>query len=233
MPASFVPIPVLIVSVILLLRAETREPRDKRQIKIWKPLATVCCIAIAALAFAMPLSVPLYTVLVLTGLTLSLIGDWLLIDADEEPRLFVAGLVAFLLAHIAYIFAFAYARSVRGGPYDLGRELIAAALLFVLGAVAYFYLRPSLGPYRQPVLAYMIVISLMVHQAVAGVSPNAGLLSQPALAVGGALLFYMSDLMLAINRFVFEGEGRYNNVWVLATYYGAQLLIALSASFVF
>lgn len=233
MPISFLPIPILIVSLVLLLLAEVREPRDKRQIRIWKPLSTVCCIAVAGLAFAMPGSVPPYTVLILTGLTLSLLGDWLLIDADEQPRLFVAGLAAFLFAHIAYIVAFAYARMVRGGPYDLSRELIAAALLFVLGAVVYYYLRPSLGSARQPVLAYMIVISLMVHQAVSGVPAGADVLSQPALAVGGALLFYMSDLMLAINRFVFEGEGRYNNVWVLATYYGAQLLIALSASFVF
>jgi uncharacterized membrane protein YhhN len=223
---------LLIVSLILLLRAETRDVRDKRQIKVWKPLSTTLCIVVAALAFTQPGNVPPYTALILTGLTLSLLGDWLLIDSDEQPRLFVGGLIAFMLGHIAYIIGFAYARFVHGGPYDLGREVLAAALLILLGVVVYYYLRPSLGALRQPVLLYMTVISLMVHQAISGLQPGAGVLSQSALAVGGALLFYISDLMLAINRFVFQDEGRYNSVWVLSTYYTAQLLIALSASFV-
>jgi uncharacterized membrane protein YhhN len=232
MPSPLIVVPPLIVTVLLLLRADTREPRDKPQIRIWKPLSTLLCMAVAALAVTQPGSVPLYTLLILIGLTLSLLGDWLLIDADERPRLFVRGLVAFLLAHIAYIAAFAYARYVHGGPYDTIRELITAGLLFIFGAVVYFYLRPSLGAMRQPVLLYITVILLMVHQAISGLQPGASVLSQSALAVGGALMFCMSDLMLAINRFVFDGEGRYNNVWVLSTYYCAQLLIALSASFV-
>jgi len=109
---------------------------------------------------------------------------------------------------------------------------LAAAVLAILGGVVYFYLRPSLGNLQQPVLLYMTVISLMVHQALSGVQIGGGLLAQPALAMGGALLFYISDFILAINRFVFGGEGENNSIWVLSTYYCAQLFIALSASFV-
>jgi uncharacterized membrane protein YhhN len=222
----------LVFAVVLLLRAETREPRDKLQIKIWKPLSTLICIAIAAASFTQPEHVPWYSILIVAGLVFSLAGDWLLIDSDELPRRFVFGLVAFLCANVCYIFAFAYAQTVRNAPLDLGRVVLVAALLVVLGGVVYFYMRPSLGRLRQPVLLYMTVISLMVHQAVVGVQPGLGVLSQPALAVGGALLFYMSDLMLALNKFVFDDEGTNNSVWVLSTYYCAQLFIALSASFV-
>jgi uncharacterized membrane protein YhhN len=163
---------------------------------------------------------------------LSLLGDWLLIDADEKPRQFVGGLVAFLFANIAYIIAFTYARFVQGIPFDLTRSAILAALLLVMGGVVYFYLRPSLGSLKQPVLLYMTVISLMVHQAVSGVQLTSGVLAQTSLVAGGALFFYMSDLMLAIGKFVFPNEGHNNSIWVLSTYYTAQMLIALSASFV-
>lgn len=232
MIAPLLPVPLLIVAVFLLLRAETQKPRNRRQIKLWKPLATALVIFIAALSFTQPMHVPLYSVLILTGLVLSLAGDWLLIDSDERPGLFVSGLAAFLFAHVAYILAFAYAQIVRGTPFDLNRAALAAAVLAIIGMVVYFYLRSSLGNLRQPVLLYMTVISLTVHQAFSGVQVGGGLLAQPALAMGGALLFYMSDFMLAINKFVFDGEGENNSIWVLSTYYCAQLFIALSASFV-
>jgi uncharacterized membrane protein YhhN len=228
----FVPVPFLILFVILLLRAETQELRNKKQIKIWKPLATLMCIAVAVLSFAQAGAVPVYSILIIAGLVLSLAGDWLLIDSDDKPRNFVLGLGAFLMAHVIYIAAFTVAQVLRGVPIDLNREVGIAALLIILGMVVYFYMRPSLGSMAQPVLLYITVISLMVHRAVTGVSIGAGMLSQATLAAGGALLFYISDFMLAINRFVFDGEGRANSVWVLSTYYCAQLFIALSAAFV-
>lgn len=232
MPLPFLPAPLLIITVVLLLRAETQTPRNKPQIKIWKPLSALLVVAVAALSLTQPASNPIYTILILIGLALSLVGDWLLIDSDEQPRLFALGLVAFLFAHVAYILAFAYAQFVRGFPLDFNRVGLAGGLLAILGGVVYYYIRPSLGDLRQPVLLYITVISLMVHQAFLGVQLGGAVLTQPALALGGALLFYMSDLMLAINKFVFGGEGENNIIWVLSTYYCAQLFIALSASFV-
>lgn len=228
----FVPVPFLLIFLILLLRAELQEPRNKKQIKIWKPLSTIACIAVAALSFTQAGVLPLYSIIIIAGLVLSLAGDWFLIDSDERPRNFALGLGAFLIAHVIYIAAFTVAQVQRGVPIDINREAGIAALLIILGMVVYFYMRPSLGSMAQPVLLYITVISLMVHRAVAGVSIGAGMLSQGTLAAGGALLFYISDFMLAINRFVFDGEGRANSVWVLSTYYCAQLFIALSASFV-
>lgn len=228
----FVPIPFLLIFVILLLWAELQEPRNKKQIKIWKPLSTVMCIAVAALSFTQAGAVPVYSILIIIGLLFSLAGDWLLINGDEKPRNFAMGLGAFLITHLIYIGAFTVAQVLRGVPIDLNREVIIGAILIILGMVVYFYMRPSLGSMAQPVLIYITVISLMVHRAVAGVVVGAGLLSQGTLAAGGALLFYVSDFMLAINRFVFDGEGKSNSVWVLSTYYCAQLFIALSASFV-
>jgi uncharacterized membrane protein YhhN len=52
-----------------------------------------------------------------------------------------------------------------------------------------------------------------------------------ALVLGGALLFYLSDAILAINKFRFGGQLAHYRLWNLTTYYIGQLLIALSASF--
>jgi len=226
------PLPFLIVALVLLIRAETRLPRNRRQVKLWKPLVAALIGLVAALSFTQPAHLPLYSALILLGSLLLLLGDWWLIEADERPERFLAGLYAFLGAHLAYILAFAYAQLARSAPFDLNRAALAAGILLLLGSVIYYYARPSLGELRQPVLLYITVISLTVHQAVSGVQLGGSLLAQPALAVGGASLFYVSAFFLIINRFVFEGEGESNSVWALSTHYGAQLLLALSASFV-
>ncbi len=229
--SALLAVPLLVV-VALLLRAEMQKPRNTSQVKIWKPLATVICIVIAALSFTQHTHLPVYSGLIVIGLIFSLAGDWLLIDQDERPSQFVFGLVAFLIAHVVYIAAFAYTRSVLGVPFNPGRDIAIGVVLFLLGAVVYYYMKPSLGKLGQPVLIYMTVISLMVHQAVSSVELGRGVLTQGALVAGGALLFYISDFMLAINKFVFDGEGEANSVWVLSTYYCAQLFIALSASLI-
>jgi uncharacterized membrane protein YhhN len=226
------PIPLLIVVIVLLIRAETRLPRNKQQAKVWRLLATALVGLVAALSLTQPTHLAFYSALILAGLLLSLLGDWWFIEADDQPKRFLQSLYAFLFVHLIYILAFAYAQIVRNTPFDFNRAGAAASILLLLGSVVYYYLRPSLGELRQPMLLYMTVISLTVHQAVSGFQLSSNPLSQPALAVGGALLLYVSVLLLAINKFVFDGEGEGNSVWALSAYYGAQLLIALSASFV-
>jgi uncharacterized membrane protein YhhN len=226
------PLPLLIAAIVLLIRAETRLPRDRQKVKLWKSLASAAVGLVALISFTQPTHLPLYSALVLAGLLLSLLGDWWLSEADEQPRRFLSALFAFLFAHLAYILAFGYAQFARSAPFDLNRAALAAGILLLLGSVIYYYARPSLGELRQPALLYITVISLTVHQAVSGVQISGSLLAQPALAVGSALLFYVSAFFLIINRFVFDNEGEGNSVWALSTHYGAQLLVALSASFV-
>jgi uncharacterized membrane protein YhhN len=143
---------------------------------------------------------------VLAGLCLSLLGDALLLSARRPA--FLAGLVAFLLAHLAYAVAFA-ARSA--APAWLLVPL-AAALGLVLR-----WLWPRLGDMRGPVVAYCLVLSAMLFLALGVDRPEVRL---------GALLFYLSDLTVARDRFV--AEERRNRLVGLPLYYAAQLLLALS-----
>jgi uncharacterized membrane protein YhhN len=146
--------------------------------------------------------------LVLAGLGLSAVGDVLLLSAAERP--FLAGVGAFLLAHVAY--ATAFARGARISP-------VVIALLVATGAVVMVWLWRRLGTMRVPVLVYTTVISAMLAL---------GLGSANRLVPWGALLFYLSDLAVARDRFVRSEFA--NRLVGLPTYYAAQVLLALSTA---
>jgi uncharacterized membrane protein YhhN len=162
------------------------------------------------------------------GLALSLAGDIFLM----LPRnLFVAGLVAFLLAHVAYLVGL----NTSIPPINLASLLVA--LIILLTAIP-LYRKIAAGlensgqsSLKMPVLVYTIVISLMLFSALLTlVRQNWG--PFPALFVsGGALLFFFSDAVLAWNRFV--TPLRYGRVINMSTYHLGQMGIALGATLQF
>jgi len=92
----------------------------------------------------------------------------------------------------------------------------------VAGTLAWRWLSPHLqGFMRRAVLAYLLTIGTMVVLTIGAAAVGA-----PLLLPAGAILFAISDLAVARERFVAQTIG--NKVWGLPFYYGAQLLIALS-----
>jgi uncharacterized membrane protein YhhN len=229
---TWLPVPMLYVTLALLLRADARRPRDERQVYLWKPLTTLLVIAIAALSFARPAGSydTTYSSLILVGLAFSLAGDVLLIPADN-PRAFLLGLVAFLLAHVMYVTAFVYLQVTMLGAISWSGELVAAIGILLVGVVVYRYLAPGLGAMRLPVIGYIVVISAMVHRALGIAWVHPGPSTQPVLIVVGALLFYISDAILAANKFRMGGQMPHYRVWNLSAYYTGQLFLALSTWF--
>ncbi len=143
---------------------------------------------------------------VFAGLALSALGDVLLIS--EERHWFLAGLVAFLAAHLAYVGAFASA----GSPSPWTAAALVAGASLVLR-----WLWPHLGGMRIPVAAYCAVVSLMLWFALG--------VSRAEVRLGG-LLFYLSDLLVARHRFV-RPDAR-SRLIGLPLYYAGQYLIALA-----
>lgn len=201
---------LVLASALLAIRAEYRGPR--RQVYVFKPLTVVFVILIALQTkFA---AAPPYKQLIVAGLLCSLAGDVLLIWPRER---FVAGLVCFLFAHVCYIAAF----TVGGGRVF---SAWGAGVLVLYGALMLRVLWPRLGRLKGPVAFYVAAILLMAWQALnrwqAGEAGS-------TLALAGALLFVASDSALALNRF--KGEFESAQAVVLATYFAAQWLIALSS----
>jgi uncharacterized membrane protein YhhN len=211
-------VPVIAIAVSLLIRAELCS--QQRLIYWLKPISTLLVIGVAALSFLAPGARAGYTVGVLVGLVLSLGGDVALMF--PSARAFQGGLVLFLLAHVAYALTF----TLFGGFSRA--DLIVGGALLILATVVYAYLAPGLGNMRGPVVLYILVISFMVNRAISAFfSPIYGLV-QAWLIATGAVLFWISDLILAVNRF--RRPVRLHPV-LLVFYYGGQLLIAFSSSF--
>lgn len=157
-----------------------------------------------------------YGRLVLLGLALSWCGDMFLIGQSQS--FFLAGLAAFLLAHVAYTSSF-----VLHGYHR--RWLIAAAVPITVTAIA---VSVWLAPHTPatlvlPVKAYIVVISLMVIFAF-GTRGRGGSLLIPV----GATLFFLSDLSVAALRLVQTDMATY--VVGLPFYYAGQVCLALSVS---
>ena len=123
------------------------------------------------------------------ALVQSLAGDvFLMLPSDR----FVAGLSAFLLAHVAYVIGL----TRHGG--SAGALFVAAIpVVLVAGLLGARFLRAARstghGELVGPLVAYMAVIAAMVTCALA---------SGNALAAVGAVLFMASDALIAETRFV-------------------------------
>jgi uncharacterized membrane protein YhhN len=157
------------------------------------------------------------------GILLSLAGDVLLINPSD--RMFVLGLIAFLLTHIFYIIGFK-------------EELLnftgwSLILLFFIAINGYRLLRRIVGAMRaqkqsalvNPVIVYSLVISLMLFAALSTIFDLTWKTSAAFFVSVGAFLFYLSDLILAWNKFVSPlKNGRILNI--VAYYLGQISLIA-------
>ncbi|WP_243042071.1 lysoplasmalogenase [Dyella sedimenti] len=182
-----------------------------------KPLATLLILYTAWRA-APPISVD-YRRWMVAGMTFSLAGDiFLMLPADT----FVAGLVAFLLGHLCFL------RALLVGTRFTARSLALLACL-AYGAINLWALWPSLpDALHLPVVVYVAVLASMAGQATARAWRHVhDALAKPARwAAVGALLFMLSDTLLAWNRFRLAIP--LSALWILATYYAALWCLARS-----
>lgn len=152
---------------------------------------------------------------VLAGLACSLAGDVLLM---LSPALFVGGLLAFLAAHLCYLYAFTV-------DTRLFARRLPLLVLAAIGAAVLSFLWSGLAPaLRGPVIVYVVVLVAMAAQAIARWHVHPG--QRTALAALGGVLFVVSDALLAIDRFRVPLPAA--ALWVLATYWAAQWGIAQS-----
>lgn len=134
-------------------------------------------------------------------------GDLFLLD---KKRFFLHGLVAFLLAHVVFIVGLA-ARAP-GPPPNAAGGLVGLAATGMLAALL---------PYTKGVLRVAVPFYAM---ALAGLA-FAGLAHSPVAGLG-AIVFMVSDSVLAWNRF--RAPVPRAELIILSTYYTALLLIGLA-----
>jgi uncharacterized membrane protein YhhN len=217
--------PIIIALLVLaafafvnLIRA-AQPTYNERAVWLWKPLATIAVIALCAMSLWRVNHNLSYTMTMLVALVFCLIGDVMLIPKHSSKG-FIFGLAAFLVAHVLLSVLW------NGAPTNV----MLAIILGALSVAGFLLLRSGAGKLQAPVLIYVAVITFMVYNAWSAYL--ASFATWTALIAAGALLFYISDFVLALNKFVYAGNLPRQQLIVLSTYYAAITLFALSASFV-
>ncbi len=178
---------------------------DDRSVELSsKPLALVALIGVALTLDPVDPTVRAWFVV---ALVCSLAGDVFLLDGD---RRFIPGLVAFLLAHVAYTVGLIVAPDWSWAAFGAG--IVGVALL--IGTVGVHLVRaarrskPVLGP---AVTAYLLAISVMFCAAAATGNWS---------AIVGAGLFVASDSVLGWRQFA--SSARWMPVTIMVTYHLGQ-----------
>ncbi len=191
------------------------HPKGRLAFNILKPSTTVLIFAIVAASVRG--SEIRYDGLIAVALLFSLAGDILLM---LPPRYFAPGILCFSITHVLYFLAFI---SVSGiALLHLGTPLLGITAI-ALAALIWPGVEHSL---RIPILLYTLLITIMAIQAVG----SAIVLGSVALLIAavGALSFYASDAMLAIDRF--RSPFVAARAAVLSSYWLGQWLIAFSVA---
>lgn len=204
------PYVLTVVCTALLLVSEIKASR----IGVWifKPLASLGFLW-AGFSHARPFTD--FTSLMMMALVLCFLGDVLLIP--HSKKIFLAGVGSFLLGHVAYGAAFIHL------GFFPKTTLIAFFGIGVVTTLVARFLLPHLErkdpSMKIPVLLYMTVISTMV-----ALSISLGLRESLWIFPLGAVIFYLSDLSVALEKFV--SPGFKHKLWGLPLYYAAQLILA-------
>jgi uncharacterized membrane protein YhhN len=191
----------------------------------WPLLHLVCKPALLILllgyywASARELALPLSRALVI-ALVFSWGGDVLLMNEGE--LFFMLGLASFLMSHVFYMFTFRQFRDEDETEALHGLQKLRFAFPIVLyGTGLVVILLPHLGDLGTPVMLYALVLTVMVLNALFRFKRTNA--SSFTMVFAGAILFMISDSLLAINKFLEAIP--YSGIWIMSTYIGAQFLI--------
>ena len=179
---------------------------SRRLVPVTKVAASASFLVLGALG----LGISDYGNLVVAALALSCVGDVLL--GSRTKRALIAGIGAFLIAHLAYAAAFS--------TLQLNKLGFFAALIVWTFVTVLVILRlwPRLDKhYRVAVIAYCVAIVSMVSFAAATLLP---------LIAVAACMFAASDISVARDRFIVHSIS--NKIWGIPLYYLAQVLFAVS-----
>ena len=144
----------------------------------------------------------------------SFLGDVLLLD---KSNMFLFGIAAFLITQLLYVFII----SKELPPSHWRTKLIASIPFVAFFIILIKVLKPGLGEFFLPVVIYGVAISIFGMVSLLNYFIRRDKSSLTLLF--GAVLFILSDSMIALNKF-YEAKALYG-LSIMVTYILAQYLI--------
>ena len=159
-----------------------------------------------------------FCALILTGLVFAMLGD-IVLNVH-----FIGGAVLFAIGHIFFFVSYCFLQRPNWKDLICGLSIFVPAVLFITLAPIFDF-----GGVLMEIVCvvYALVISFMVGKALANLISKPSILQ--ILILLGSVLFFISDLMLLLN--VFANLPKIVDDFCLATYYPAEILLALSILF--
>ncbi len=151
----------------------------------------------------------------------SFFGDVLLMFMDQGEIYFITGLAAFLFAQVFYIITYRHYRYKISNVGGWAIRMIYSFIVIAYTVVLWISLFSYLGEMLLPVTLYTLTILIMVIIAIFRHKRTSTFSFY--LVCSGAVIFLISDSMIAINKFM--APILYERVLVISTYMIAQFLI--------
>lgn len=211
-------IAIIVVAVLLMAGLLVAERRESLVARLLTKTPLSCLFVLTAVL--QPHPVERYAWFLVAGLVLSLVGDVCL--ALPQEKAFMAGLVSFLLGHVLYVVAFVLVTGIGI------KTFVGAGVIVLVSGGVFVWLRPHLAEMKGPVLAYIVVITVMLSAAWSILVDTALPVAGRSMVFAGALLFYLSDVTVARDRFVKTEFA--NRLVGLPLYYAGQFLLAFSVA---
>lgn len=212
---------ILVAAVVLLAGLLASEKKESlKGILATKPVLSGLFIVIALIQ---PHPLASYYHLVLAGLAFCFVGD-ICLAFFFNRKVFTLGLASFLTGHVFYTVAFFTTAGITAGTW------ISLVAVLLVSSVIFIRLRPHLDSMLVPVIAYILIISLMVIGAASLAAQGRFDLTVRLLVLFASVTFYCSDIFVARHRFV--EKNIINRYAGLPMYYTAQFMLAFSVGMI-
>jgi len=211
-------IPLNLVAIGLYMRA--RIQGDLARVIIYQPGAVILSFSIAASSLWQADTNLAFTLVVLSGMGIALIGDFLNLDM-ENPNVVLRGLIIAVVAYLSY----GIGVTVINGFHP--QDLTVGAPLLIFYVVLMRYLWPDLGDMRIPALFYGLVLPFTFWRALSCFFGSELSTLQAAFLSLGTLSLWVGDIEFAIHTY----KRRLSVMFGPILYAGGQLWIALSTLF--
>lgn len=126
-------------------------------------------------------------------------GDVLLMLENQSPVFFLSGLVVFLIGHVMYILSMR--RMIRTDIQHVRPEqtLLIMTLVTGVASIVWILVKDNAGDLLYPITVYVVVVISMFFHALRRRSRTTR--ESFLFMVFGALAFFVSDSILALNRY--------------------------------
>jgi uncharacterized membrane protein YhhN len=212
-------LPILIASnllaIALYMRARIRN--DLERVRIYQPGAVILSWLIAASSLLQPDADVAFSVVVLLGMGIAIVGDFLNLDM-ENPKVVLRGLVIAVVAYLTY----GIGVTVINGFHP--EDLLVGAPLLIFYLVLMRHLWPDLGEMRMPALLYGLVLPFTFWRALSCFFGSELSTLQALFLSLGTLSLYVGDVEFAVHTY----KRRLKRMYGPILYAGGQLLIAVS-----